>query len=252
MTGTPPPYARPVRKLRQGDIALCEFHQLRARSGELRGPGPAETANEDLPYFGEPQIFEVPVSVPGQDRPTVRELRLWFGYVMVLHQSCELDYADAQDSRLIVAPIVSIGLWPNGPWELIRRGSLPGFLYLPPLDASLGAELGFEGPWPESAVAMASATQVSRGVVQPNRKLALVSHRIIALQEALVRFMSVRGWASIDDVEALRGLRIIDAQETPEMVAGPARLTKVVLQGDGDSEEVTVVCGVRPARRRAA
>jgi hypothetical protein len=245
-------YTKPGRKLRQGDIALCEFHQLRARSGEGRGPGPADAANEDLPYFGEPQVFEVPVVIPGRDSPLVRELRVWFGYAITVHQSCEIEYADQQDSRLIVAPITSPALWSNGPWELIRKGSLPGFFYLPSLDAEAASALGLPGAWPEAAVALASTTQVSRAMVQPNRKLALTAPGIVALQEAVVRFMSVRGWGTIEDAQALQGLRVVSARETPEMVPGPSRLTKVLLEGENGVDEITVVCGLRPSRRRAA
>jgi hypothetical protein len=247
------PYRQPLRKLRQGDIALCEFHQLRARSGEGRGPGDSAVANEDIPYFGAPQDFEVQIQVPRTDRVSTRILRVWIGSVVVVSQSCELEYADEQDARVLVAPLVSSGVWTNGPWELIRRGSLPGFLHLPGATAAEVADFGLDADWPESAVALGSTTLVSRGIVAPNRMMSLSPAMTMALQESLVRFTSVRGWGDVPAAEGLRGKQIVDVRETVEMVPGPARLTKVVLDGpDGSgADEITVVCGLRPGRRAA-
>jgi len=243
------PYRKPLRKLRQGDIALCEFHQLRARSGEGKGPGDSAVANEDLPYLGEPQDFEIKVVVPGRDEPVRRIVRIWFGWVVVLTQSCELEYADEQDSRVLVAPLVSRALWSNGPWELIERDALPGFLSLPSVAADEVDEVDLGAAWPESAVALASATLVSRGVVAPNRVISLSPPWVTRLQEALVRFTSVRGWADVPAAEALRGKVIVDVRETVESVPGPARLTKVVLDDPDGGDEITVVCGLRARRR---
>lgn len=246
-----PSYRHPLRKLRQGDIALCEFHQLRGRSGEPKGPGASAVANEDLPYFGEPQDFTVDVAIPGAAEPLGRVLRVWFGWVVVVSQSCELEYADEQDARVLVAPLVTEAIWTNGPWELISRGALPGFLPLPEASAQQAEDLGLDGPWPASAVALASTTLVSRGLVAPNRVMSLSPPLVMALQEALVRFTSVRGWGSVDAAESLRGKSIIDVRETAEMVPGPARLTKVILDDPAGGDEITIVCGLRPRRRAA-
>lgn len=239
------------KRLRQGDIALCEFHQLRARSGELPSPGGNTVANEDLPDFGPSQSFEIPIATPGQPNPTVRQLRVWIGYVMVIHQSCELDYADPNDSRVCVAPLVSAEQWTSGPWELIRESSLPGYYHLPPTGAEEAKQLGLPGPWPESAVALASTTLVSRGLVKPNRVMTLSASALPGLQSALVRFSTVRGWADSDAAEQLKGKSVIAVQETMELVAGPARLTKVFLDDADGGDEITVVCGLRPTRRAA-
>jgi len=245
------PFRKSLRKLRQGDIAVCEFHQLRARSGEGRGPGDPSTANEDLPYLGESQDFEIPVSVPGRDEPMTRVLRVWTGPVVVVSQSCELEYQDAQDARVLIAPIVSQSLWSNGPWQEIERGTLPGYLGLPAMSLaeSEEAELGLE--WPQSAVVLGSTTLVSRGIVAPNRVMSLSPAFVIELQSALVRFTSVRGWGDGDAADALRGKRIVDVQETVETVPGPSRLTKVILDDPEGGDEITVVCGLRPKRRAA-
>ena len=243
------PYRRSLRKLRQGDIALCEFHQLRARSGEGRGPGDPSCANESLPYFGDAQNFNIQFDVPGRDRPITRVIRIWAGPVVVVSQSCELEYADEQDARVLIAPIVSKALWSNGPWEEIGKGSLPGFLDLPTMSKDVANELGLDSDWPGSAVALASTTLVSRAIVAPNRLMSLSPAWVIKLQEALVRFTSVRGWGDRDAAESLKGKSIIDVRETIEMVPGPARLTKVMLDDPHGGDEITIVCGLRPGRR---
>lgn len=242
-------YRKPLRKLRQGDIALCEFHQLRARSGEARGPGPEEVVDEEVPFLGAYQDFQIPVEIPGMDRPMQRVLRAWFGYVVVVSQSCELEYAGEADSRVQVAPLVSPGTWPQGPWDLIRNESLPGYLYLPSArqDELGGADVG--GDWPESAVALASTTLASRGIVGPNRVLALSPGEVTRLQQAIVRFFTVRGWADVSAAEQLVGKTVIGVHETTETVPGPARLTKVVLDAPDGGDEITVVCGLRKGRK---
>ena len=244
-------YRSALRKLRQGDIAICEFHQLRARSGEGRGPGDAQTANEDLPYLGEHQDFEIPIEIPGREGHLMRVLRIWIGPVVIVSQSCELEYADEQDARVLVSPIVSEPLWPNGPWELIERGTLPGYLYVPPLSDSDAGEFGLDGPWPQSAVVLASTTLVSKAIVGPNRIMALSPAAVTDLQAAIVRFTSVRGWGDVDAARALQGKHIVDVRETVETVPGPSRLTKVMLDGPDGGDEITVVCGLRPTRRAA-
>jgi len=138
-------------------------------------------------------------------------------------------------------------------WELIQRGSLPGFLHLPSAPLAQDPELELDADWPECAVALASTTLVSRAIVAPNRIMSLSPGMIVALQESLVRFTSVRGWGDVAAAEALRGKSIVAVRETVEMVPGPARLTKVMLDGRGDegADEITIVCGLRPARRAA-
>lgn len=244
-------YRKHLKKLRQGDIALCEFHQLRARSGEGRGPGDQQTANEDTPYFGEPQDFEISVAVPGRAEPMLRLLRIWVGPVIVVSQSCELEYSDPQDARILVAPIVSQPLWSNGPWERIEGNALPGYMFLPPIEEPDAEQLNLPGAWPAAAVAIGSATLISKAMVRPNRIMSLTPNGLLDLQSALVRFISVRGWGDLTAATQLRGKRIVDIKETIEMVPGPSRLTKVMLGDDDGGDEITVVCGLRPGRRAA-
>ena len=244
-------YETTKSRLRQGDIALCEFHQLRARSGEPVGPGGAATPNEDLPDLGASQTFEIPVEIPGQTKPTLRQLRIWIGYVMVVHQSCELEYADPNDSRISVAPLVTVDRWTSGPWDHIKQGSLPGYFYLPAVDNDAANRLGLPGAWPESAVALASTSLVSRGIVRPNRVMSLAPAALPALQSSIVRYWTVRGWGSVEAAEVLKGKTITAVQETTEMIPGPARLTKVFLDDPEGGDEITVVCGLRPSRRAA-
>lgn len=245
------PYRKPLRRLRQGDIALCEFHQLRARSGEGRGPGPPDLVNEDVPFFGPWQDFQIPLIVPGQPRPVERVLRVWTGYVVVVSQSCELEYADEHDSRVMVAPLVSRATWPEGPWDLIERRALPGYCPLPAANGEDLQDTQLDDAWPSSAVALASATLVSSAMVRPNRILALSPDMVIRLQEAMVRFTTVRGWGDVAAAEALVGKTVIGVKETTESVPGPARLTKVFLDASEGVDEITVVCGLRASRRAA-
>lgn len=244
-------YRKHLKKLRQGDIALCEFHQLRARSGEGRGPGDPQTANENTPYFGEPQDFEIPVSVPGHEEPMPRILRVWVGPVVVVSQSCELEYSDPDDARILVAPIVSQPVWSNGPWERIEGNALPGYMYLPPIEQTGAEQLDLASAWPAAAVAIGSTTLISKAMVRPNRIMTLSPRGVTDLQAALVRFMSVRGWGDLAAATQLTGKRIVDVKETIEMVPGPSRLTKVMLEDDDGGDEITVVCGLRPGRRAA-
>jgi hypothetical protein len=243
-------YQQPLNKIRQGDIALCEFHQLRGRGGDAPGPGKPELATEDLPYLGAFHDYDIDVPLLSPAEGTVtRRLRVWLGYGMVVHQNCEIEYADVNDSRLLVAPIVSRSNWPEGRWDLIARRELPAYFHLPPLDAQSALEIGLEGEWPEAAVAFASTTALSRGLIRPNRALALAPDRIQSLQESLVRFWTVRGWGSNDALEALVGMTIVDVAATPETVPGPAPLAKVFLRDGDRNEEITVAWGVRRTTR---
>jgi hypothetical protein len=164
---------------------------------------------------------------------------------MVIHQNCEIEYASEQDSRLTIAPIVSRIAWPDGPWDLIKRRELPGYFHLPALSGDEAASLDLATEWPEGAVALASMTASSRGIVKPNRILALAPERLAALQESLVRFTSVRGWGSIESAAALVGTQIVSIDETAETVPGPARLAKVVVDTGSDTDEITVAWGLR-------
>lgn len=242
-------YQRPLKALRQGDIAICEFHQLRADGGEPAGPGFDHHANEDLPYFGGFKDYKLAVERPDGGE-AIRVLRVWFGPVMVVHQNCEIEYADAQDSRIQVAPIVSSAQWPAGPWDQIRKRSLPAYMHLPPLDEEGASALGVDARWPEAAVALAGTTCLSRGIVKPNRILGLTPEAVPLLQESLVRFSTVRGWGSDAALDALSGKRIVGVKMTPETVAGPVSLAKVFLRdSDGDADEITVAWGVRRTGR---
>lgn len=222
---------------------MCEFHQLRARSGEPRGPGSAELAGPDLPYLGRYETY--PLKLPVGDGTIERQLRVWRGPVMVLHQNCEIEYASGEDARLTIAPIVSRVAWPDGPWELIQRRELPGYFYLPALDGAAAEVLELPEEWPEAAVAFGSMTASSRGIVKPARILALTPEAVPLLQEGLVRFSTVRGWGSIDSAATLVGSRIVSVHETSETVPGPARLAKVVVDTGADIDEITVAWGLR-------
>jgi len=168
---------------------------------------------------------------------------------MVIHQNCEIEYADNEDSRLLVAPLVAREQWPNGPWEEIERGVLPSYLYLPEMTEVEARLLELDEPLPAAAVALASATCISRGIVKSSRIGTMETEDLPGLQEALVRFFSVRGWGSTEALQRLEGLRIVSATETSETVAGPAPLSKVILAGDDDDDEITVAWGVRRTGR---
>jgi hypothetical protein len=168
---------------------------------------------------------------------------------MVIHQNCEIEYASVDDARLTIAPIVSRVAWPDGPWDLIKRRELPGYLHLPPLASEDASALGLADEWPEAAVALASMTASSRGIVKPNRILALSPQGVPLIQESLVRFSSVRGWGAVQNAAALVGGRIVSVDETAETVPGPARLAKVVVETENDVEEITVAWGLRRTGR---
>jgi hypothetical protein len=243
----------PSQKLRQGDIAFTEFCQLRGRSGEAPGPGLDAVASPDLPYLGPFSDVNIEIPLPGDDdRTTTRTIRVWSGYVVVIHQSCEIDYADSNDSRLLVAPLILKPQWSAGPWELISRNELPGFFPLPGLNSSAAEALGLSLPddMPESALALASTSLVSRAVVKPNRVVSLAQPRVPELQAALVRFFGVRGWASTRELSGVVGREIVGAVETAETVPGPSRLAKLTLGGRGGDEgdEITIAWGLRHHR----
>jgi hypothetical protein len=247
----PPDYPRelyraPSKKvLRQGDIGLCEFTQLRPRSGERAGPGAEATASTDLPYFGQAADYEIVVGAARSEQSRI--LRLWEGPVMVVSQNCELEHADEADSRLLVAPLVNPGVWPDGRWEYLRQNRLPGYLYLPALAAGdAGFDLGLD--LPEAAVALGSITLVSRALVRHRRLASLGQPMLPLLQEKLSRFLTTRGYASERELGALGGKRVVSVERTDETVPGPSRLYKVTLGESGDAggdDELTVAFGCR-------
>jgi len=228
-----------------------EFHQLRDRSGERNGPGESSLANENLPYLGPYKDYEIDMPLPGTDRHVKRVLRVWVGYAMLLHQNCEIHYADPQDSRLIVAPIVSRDHWPGGPWGEIEKNQLPNFLHVPGVPDERLPEFGAKIGLPDGAVTFASSTQISRAVFAANRLVSLRQERLADLQSAIVRFFGVRGWASTEELTNLVGKQVVAAEETSETVPGPSRLAKIILRGDdGTDDEVTVAWGLRKPKAR--
>jgi hypothetical protein len=238
------------KALRQGDVALTHFHQLRMRGGEPAGPGDASYANQSIPYLGPFQDFEVELPLPGMDKTASRILRVWAGYVIIIHQSCEIEYADEADSRVTVAPLVSHEQWSSGPWELIRQGQLPGFMRLPHLTEEEANEIGCPGALPEMCVAFGSTTLLSRALIKSARVASLRQERLSDLQAGLVRFFTVRGWASGRELDNLIGKTVVEAVETVETVPGPSRLAKVILRGDSQDadDEVAVTWGLRPTK----
>jgi hypothetical protein len=254
MTLAYPPqvYRRPSRqRMAQGDIAIAEFHQLRARSSERLGPGAQDSASPRLPYFGDPADYKIEVVLP-TGRKEIRHLRVWSGWVMVLHQACELEFGDPEDSRIIIAPITSSALWPEASWSFLRTNKVPGFVYLPSLGEEEAAALGLESAWPESVVCLAGATQSSLNLIKPRRQLALAPETLPILQDSLTRFFSVRGFADAGAVEAAKGKRLIRVVETNQTVPGPSKLVKLYFgentdEPDEQDDELTLASwGLRP------
>jgi hypothetical protein len=245
------PYRKYTRgRLGQGDIALCEVIQLRSASGsEGRGPGSDEVASLDLPYAGEYQDFELPVAGVGGKAET-RIVRVWTVFSMVLTQNCEIEWADPNDSRVTIAPILTRAQWPEGPWGYLPRTPPPGYLYLPPLDRDDAAIVGLEDPWPESVVVLASACTTTRRIVKPRRLLALALSEIPRLQDSIARFYGVRGFAALPALRSTLGKHVHDVVETGQTISGPSSLIKVYF-GEGDDasadDEITIAYwGVRP------
>jgi hypothetical protein len=239
-------YRAPSRKvLRQGDVAICEHTQLRARSGDRAAPGGEQAASSQVPFFGSPTDYEI--ELPG-DPPATRVLRVWRGPVMVIDQNCEIEHAADQDSRLLVAPLASKAIWPEGPWDWLRRNQLPGYLYLPELAADR-ANFELDTDLAESVVVLGSTSLVSRALVQKRRFISLAQPMLPFLQEKVSRFFTTRGYASTRELEAMAGKRVVEVKRTDETVSGPSRLYKIVLgesdDDDGD-DEITVSLGCRP------
>lgn len=244
-------YLPPIKRLLQGDIVLGFHHQLRSPGGERIAPGPEDYKSAGIPYFGEAQDFEINAVLPnGSSKKLI--VRLWHGAFLVLHQNCEVEQCDEQDSRLRVAPIVFASRWPDGPWEQIRRGRVPGYLYLPDLTTEERSAVGYEGDWGEAAVVFPSATLSSKALAGKTNKIFRLSSAMIPLlQEAQVRADSVRGWASVEDKDQWLGRRVIAVDETMETVTDTVRLAKVFLEDEhGEIEEATVAWGLREGLRK--
>lgn len=231
-------------KLRQGDIAVAEFHQLRARSGDRAGPGTPDLSAPDLPFLGPPLDYSISVPTPGGGTED-RVLRVWQGFVLVLHQNCEIEFGNDEDSRVLISPISSESQWPEAPWRMLRENRIPGYFYLPPISKEEATELGLPDAWPESVVVLASSTLTSVGLLKPRREFALGLEMLPHLQDNLCRFYSVRGFAALPDLHAVRGKRIVRVVETNQSVLGPSRLVKVYLgeneaEVDDEDDETTV------------
>ena len=132
---------------------------------------------------------------------------------------------------------------------MIAQSQLPGFFHLPELPEADADALGLEVEWPESAVAFASTTLLSRGIVKPNRVLGLTPKAVGRFQELLVRFSSARGWGSHDTLKNIVGYTVKEVFATSETVPGPVSLAKVILEREGEPEEITVAWGVRRSGR---
>jgi hypothetical protein len=247
-----PAYRRFAKgRIRQGDIALAEIVQLRARSGDRLGPGPETSVDVDLPYLGEFEDHElVLIGDDGVEDPRV--VRAWRVPVIVLHQNCEIEYANSGDSRLEIAPIVSQARWPNGPWPLIEQNQLPGYFYLPEVAATNSGEIDLPTDWPASAVVFASGCGSSVGIIGRRRLMTLRAELLPHLQDSRTRFISVRGQATLDDLSGVVGKRIVSVAETGLTIPAPSRVIKVhfgenVDEADDDDDEGTYAYwGVRP------
>lgn len=247
-------YRRPSgRRLAQGDIAFAEFSQLRARSSDRPGPGAADRASPQLPFFGEPIDFEIDVPLPN-GREETRVLRIWSGYVLVLHQACELEFADDNDSRLVVAPLASPELWPEAPWRLLRENQIPGYFYLPPITSERSTALGLPGEWPEAVACLASTTLSSTALIKPRRELSVAPAVLPILQDTVTRFFAIRGFADLAAAKGTEGKRLLRVVETNQTVQGPSKLVKLYFGEEGGDpeeadDELSLTCwGVRPTR----
>jgi hypothetical protein len=231
-----PFYRRAGKKLRQGDIALAEFVELRSPH-DVSGPGPAAVSDDSLPYLGGYNDFELDLSAD-ESKHEYRILRVWKGPVIVLHQACELDWASSNDSRLIVAPIVLESDWPGDHWDrAIRRNLSPGYFHLPAAAPEIAAQIGQKrpAPLPSSAVSFASTCLVGRKIVEPRRYASLASSALPPFQSAISRFFTIRGYQDLRDLAYLTGKRVVAVEDTGHFVDGPSLVVKVFF-GDNDAE----------------
>jgi hypothetical protein len=235
------PWSGKSKQLRQGDLLVGYYHQLRTPDDE-QGPATRATASATsttkLPVLGDHQDREIDLG------GTRLILRVWHGWVMVLEQSCEIEHKDADDSRLLVAPIVFRHEWQGPHWNHIRAGSPPGMFFLPPIDEDTRSRYQ-AGGWPtdtDAAVVLESTTCVSRRLA-PGAVFGLDSQMRTALQAKLADFWTVRSWMRAKHRDTILGRRITEISQTYEQFPGPGRLHKVALDGD---EEITVGFVLRP------
>lgn len=224
-------------KLRQGDLLVGYHHQLRARTGELEGPGSEQAASAKLPFLAEYE--DVDVAMSGAELT----LRVWRGWVMIVEQSCEIAQKDPGDSRMLVAPVVFRAHWDGPHWAHIRRGQSPGLVYLPPIDAATAARFSVKG-WlddSDAAVMLESTCCVSRQMV-PGAHFGLSGDMRAILQTRQADFWTVRGWMRDKWAQTVTGKRIASVDQTYEQFQGPGRLHKVHLDdgAGGGGDEVTV------------
>lgn len=243
-------YTKADGDLAQGDIAFSYVSQVVPRKPQKDWPGGTETA--DLPSYGDYHELDGPTNKHGY--PDYR-VRVWPIRVAVLTQGCELRWAHDQDSRVVVAPIIGESSWDSPElWRRLEAGELiPGFFYLPALEAAEADELGLEGNELGPAVVdLAAASLASREMMVRRRIARIAPPEVVGLQDAISRAYSVRGLAKTADLAGLEGRTILGSNETGLISQGPVRLVKVHLSGVGDAgpDEVTVAWGLRPSRVR--
>jgi hypothetical protein len=229
------PWSGAANQLRQGDLLVGYYHQLRA-TGDEEGPAPASETSPKLPVLLDYQDRQVELS------GAQLTVRVWHGWMTVVEQSCEIAQKAGEDSRMLVAPVVFRSKWNGAHWNQIRAGAVPSMFFLPPADESTKSRFQARG-WPahtDAAVVLESTTCVSRQLV-PSAVFGLSGDMRAALQAQLVDFWSVRGWMRSKWAGTLEGKRISHVQGTYEQFLGPGRLHKIALEDDaGAEDEVTV------------
>lgn len=225
-------------------MAVSYFAQLCSSRAGRRWPGRLSIA--ELPEFG-----EYDEHLAGSGPLGDYCVRVWAGPVVVLSQSCEIQQAHDEDSRLVVAPLVTPEQWQEGPWDAFRKGlPIPGYHYLPKPDEAEREVLAMpEDQESEYAVVFASQTLTHRGLITAARFARIVD--VVALQDSYARSTTIRGLASTRELGGLEGKRIVSALETPVTNPGPVRLAKVHLvdDSDGSTDEITVAWGVRSLKK---
>jgi hypothetical protein len=192
------PWSGKSKQLRQGDLLIGYYHQLRTLNDE-QGSAASTTASTKLPVLGDYQDREI--DLPGAQLT----VRVWHGWTMVLEQSCEIEHKDANDSRLLVAPVVFRHDW-NGPhWNNIREGAIPGMFFLPPIDEDTKSRYQADG-WPtdtDAAVVLENTTCVSRRLV-PSATFGLDPQMRTTLQAKLADFWTVRSRLCVQTLKLAR------------------------------------------------
>jgi hypothetical protein len=198
------------------------------------GPGPKEVATTKVPYLGE--YLDRSIDVDGLKLVIRVWPRLW---LTVLSPTCELDKRDANDSRLMLAPIVFRPMWDGRHWDQIRDGSALNYAYLPPLTELEHKEKEYEAKgWPagvEAAAVLGSGTLLSLGMLGSPRFGMTAAMRSV-FQQRLVLWQSVRDWKRASQFKQLIGKRIADVMETGEKHPAPGVLFKIALENDTDDE----------------